>query len=268
MKLVWGKTGDEVELEVLNRDLFYYWHEQSGAQCYSCVPELIADLKIISRDLAFDVKYVNDILARINRRLPLTDTVIWSQAHLNLLHKRWVELQIDIPGIKTFLDLAPSSERNDRATSKVFDDINELIHAIEHRTKFPFRAEQFKSFDNLFVKQIEHMSNQQGNLFLSYNNLGRTCWHKYTNGEHTFTDNDTNNWDTVSTDIVFDLSPIRLQTLPQDYIDLCKQQGVPAVGLELPLAKFKDPVKWDRVKTIFRRNILAGNYFTFDVDNT
>lgn len=260
MKLVWSKTGDEVELEVLNRDLFYYWQEKTGAQPYSCVPDLIADITIIAKDLNEYTNSINRLLSKSGRQLPVTESVVWAQAHLNLLHKRWVEIQQEVPGIKTFLELAQAG------SSRSFDQINEMIHAIEHRTKFPFRADSYKELANPFMDQIEEMSNQQGHLFLSYKNLGRTCWHKYVNGEDTFKDSDTNNWDTLTTDIVFDLSPIRPAGLPKDYVDLCRKQGVPAVGLELPLARIKDP-KWDRLKTIFRKNILANNYFTFAVDN-
>lgn len=260
MKIVWSKTGDEVELEVLNRDLFYYWYDKAGSQLYSSKSDLIADISIISKDLATYVTKVNDLLSKSGRQLPVTESVIWSQAHLNLLHKRWVEIQQEVPGIKTFFELAKAG------SSKDFEHINDLIHAIEHRTKFPFWAENYKEIDNPFIDRIEEMTNQQGHLFLSYKNLGRTCWQKYVNGEHTFSDSDTNNWDVLGNDIVFDLSPIIPQVLPEEYRALCRQHQVPAVGLELPIAKFKEP-KWDRLKTIFRRNILSNNYFVFDVDN-
>ena len=260
MKLVWNKTGDEIELEVLNQDLFYSWLEfinSNKVNSFHCDRRIIEDLYIICKDLKDTVKTVNTLLAKTKRSLPESE-LVYSQAHLNLLHRQWVELQIDVPGIKSFLELS------ENGAGKSFDMINELIHAIEHRCKMPFFTDNQFEFDNLYMSDIEQMSNQIGHIFFSYKNLGRTSWHKYSFGDNNINDRDTNNWTVLSTDIVIDLTPIRSYTLPIDYIDLCRKNNVPAVGLELPLAKFTDSSDWMRLRTIFRKNILtATNNFSF-----
>lgn len=260
MKLVWNKTGDVIELEVLNQNLFYSWLDfinSKGVNTYYCNRETIQDLYIVSKDLRDSLRKVNGLLENTKRSLPESE-ISYSQPYLNLLHRQWVELQMDVPGIKSFLELVESG------SSKEFDLINELIHAIEHRTKFPFFASFYHEFDNPYIDNIAELTNQSGHIFLSYKNLGRTCWHKYSIGDSDFKNRDTNNWDIVGTDIVIDLEPLRKFVLPQDYIDKCNQQGVPAVGLELPLAKFLEPVDWAKLRTIMRKNILKpDNSFSF-----
>lgn len=260
MKLVWNKTGDEIELKVLNQDLFYSWLDfvnSKNVNTFYCHRDIVNDLNIIMRDLNLVTQKTNQRLAKAKRSLPVTE-VTYSQAHLNLLHRRWVELQLDVPGIKTFLEL------HDNRASIEFDEVNELIHAIEHRTKFPFGVAEYCEFSNPCMDQIEEMTNQQGHIFLSYKNLGRTCWHKYVFGDDNLDGADTNNWDILGTDIVVDLTPVRRHVLPQDYIDLCRQHNVPAVGLELPLACFSDPIDWARLRTVMRKNILKpDNSFSF-----
>ncbi len=259
MKLVWSKTGDEIELEVLNQDLFYSWLDyinSKKANVFYCDRDSISDLHVMCRDLKDTVNKVNSLLARAKRSLPDTE-LVYSQAHLNLLHRRWVELQLDVTGIKSFLELSESG------SGKVFDTVNELIHGIEHRSKLPFFSMSYHEFENPCT-DIESMTSQPGHIFFSYKNLGRTSWHKYSFGDSNINDRDTNNWTVLSTDIVVDLTPIRPYTLPNDYIDLCKAHQVPAVGLELPLAKFPDPIDWMRLRTIFRKNILvSSNSFSF-----
>jgi hypothetical protein len=260
MKLVWSKTGDELELEVLNQNLFYSWLDfvnSKNANTFYCDRESIQDLYIISKDLRDVLQKVNDYLHKTNRSLPYSE-LSYGQPYLNLLHRQWVDLQIDVPGIKSFLEL------NKNGSSKEFDLINDLIHAIEHRTKFPFFTSQYHEFDNPYSKDIESMTARPGHIFLSYKNLGRTCWHKYSFGDENYNSRDTNNWDILGTDIVVDISPLRHFILPQDYVDKCKQHGVPAVGLELPLAKFIEPIDWAILRTIFRKNILKPeNSFSF-----
>lgn len=260
MKLVWNKTGDELKLEVLNQNLFYSWLDfvnLKNVNTFYCSRETIQDLYIVSKDLRDSLKGVNALLKKTKRSLPESE-ISYSQPYLNLLHRQWVELQIDIPGIKSFLELAEAG------SSKEFDLVNDLIHAIEHRTKFPFFASSYQEFDNPYLDEIAEMTSQPGHIFLSYKNLGRTCWQKYSIGDNDFKNRDTNNWDILGTDIVIDLVPLREFVLPKDYIDKCKQQGVPAVGLELPLAKFSEPIDWSRLKTIFRKNVLTpANSFSF-----
>lgn len=260
MKLVWSKTGDEIELEVLNQDLFYSWLDYINSikvNSFQCDPTIVEDLRIICKDLKSTLRTVNALLAKTKRSLPESEFV-YSQAHLNLLHRRWVELQNDVPGIKSFLELS------ENGSAKNFDMINELIHAIEHRCKIPFFAVTSAEFDNPCIRDIEEISNKVGHVFFSYKNLGRTSWQKYSFGDSNINDRDTNNWNVLGTDIVIDLTPIRPYTLPNDYIELCKKNKVPAVGLELPIAKFPDPIDWMKLRTIFRKNILTqANDFIF-----
>ena len=194
MKLVWSKTGDELDLEVLNQDLFYYWVgflNSNNLNSFSFEAR-------VRQDMLHDCEHLEELVNEVNKAIEKTKIQLpntfhgYSQAHLNLLHKRWVEMQQNVPTIKTFLAL------KDSKLVHKFDAINHVIHTIEHRLKFLCTTEPSPdNITNPFIKDIEVMSNKVGHIFLSYKNLGRTCWQKYCVGDYTFADSDTNNWETL-----------------------------------------------------------------------
>ena len=98
MKLVWSKTGDELDLEVLNQDLFYYWVgflNSNNLNSFSFEAR-------VRQDMLHDCEHLEELVNEVNKAIEKTKIQLpntfhgYSQAHLNLLHKRWVEMQQNV----------------------------------------------------------------------------------------------------------------------------------------------------------------------------
>jgi hypothetical protein len=257
MKLVWSRTGDELVLDVLNHNLFYYWIEQLETRNLNSFRLEPARIYTIAIKSGFIPKLVEKVNTRLPEdKLPLGDCL--DQNYLNELHREWVKLQLRRPAVKSYLQL------KDTDAAQAFDNINRELHELERLCKYFYQtASPTTVFENPFVQDIEAMTRSHSHIFVSYKNLGRTAWHKWCSGDLNLSDSDTNEYDTIGTDIILDVNPSNGLTLPDAYIQACKSAGVAAVGPELGLARFNLDHGWARVHTLLRRNSQAGTEMKF-----
>lgn len=257
MKLVWSKTGDDLDLDILDSPLVNYWLEQieyKNLNSFSLEPGRLFDISIKTQLLTM-------LVANVNRHLPedaLPEGDCYDQDYLNSLHREWVKIQLRRPSIKSYLAL------KDPELSNSFDEINRELHKIERMCKYFYQTMRpMTVFRNPFMDRVESISQQHSHVFISYKNLGRTAWHKWSVGDTNLNDTDTNEYDLLSTDIILDVSQPAGSSLPKAFIDACSQAGVPAIGPELGLARFNLDRGWASIHTILRRNVQPENFMQF-----
>ena len=121
-KLCWTQTGDAIELEVLNRDVYDYFIEKLNSQSLNRYTVTNFEYASLSQELQHCFgriqKFIRDRLCLTDFDFDLDTS---DQDDLNHLHRQWVKLHQRYPNISKLTD--PTLPRD-------IAHINELIHAI------------------------------------------------------------------------------------------------------------------------------------------
>lgn len=178
------------------------------------------------------------------------------QENLNSLHQRWVKLHKEFPYIKKIFDTKIPG---------ALDRINVLIHSIEGLTHMidAKSSNANEMIPNHFGTNI--LKNGIFNLSVAFQNLGRTSYNKWENGD-TNQDFDLNNFSELSTTLRLRVVPSFQQTLPEQYQKWCNTHNIPCVGKEMPLANFnKLDDNLSRYRQLFYKNsLIENNFFTLE----
>jgi hypothetical protein len=244
MRLFWQSTGDSLRFDPLDEEfaLYYVEHFQKPFHLSSATAK--GELFIKLREC---LDNTNHFLQRF--RLPLFNIPenLYSQDALNSLHEEWVKLQIKHPNLSII------AEKISRECKQDLDDINHIIHDIEGSFLFNYR-----SYD-LVVDQVENifgtdiLRNGRFNIVVHYDNLGRSTFDKWQQGDTNIFDVDTNDYKMIGGRLIFDLTRSYEIPLPEEYITFCNSLKIKPIPDLLPLGNF-DRGELDKARELFLRN--------------
>jgi hypothetical protein len=252
-RLVWTNTGDTIELNPIDGDVYNYFVEQLNQRSINhyTMPDLGYDF--LSKELVTKFDQVQKLF-RNKLKSSAFDFEFDSgnQEHLNTLHRHWVKVHQEFPNIGKLFDTQIPG---------VLDRINKLVHAIEEST-YKFEIESLDStmiIPNPFGTDI--LKHGIFNVSISFNNLGRSSYHKWVNND-TIHDTDTNNFFEFHTTLMLKTLPPVKQSNPPEYQTWCDQHGLPCVGSQMPLANFdKLDNNMLQYRQLFYKNSLIENNF-------
>lgn len=249
-RLIWNKTGDFIDLAVVNCEVYEYFVEnltKHGINQYSMGNLNFDQL----RDELIEKHTLFRDFVRNRLKSNTLDFDIDPSNHddLNKLHRAWVKLHQQYPNIGRVFDSSVLLRIN-----KLIHQIEELSHNVVINTSKPHLC-----FENIFGSKI--LSHGVWNLGIEFNNLGRTSFNKWHNGD-SIADTDTNNFDEIYTQLRIKVIPAREYQLPVSYQNWCNQHGLECVGDCLPLANF-DNIEQNllKYKQLVLTNSLIKNNF-------
>jgi hypothetical protein len=260
-RLVFDKTDDTIDFVAINSDLLNYYVTSVNADDKN-------SFKIQKSELFSNIKYLqkciidtNDFFVNKLKKTTFTEFVntnIYNQTILNRLHMVWVKFQIENPSISTML------EKIDNNLLTKFRDINNILHEIES-TKFlisNFNDYKMWSCENIFQSSIIDFNSY--NLSINFNNLGRSTYNKWINHDDNAYDSDTNDFTTLSGELILKTSKSHTQTAPIEYIEWCQKHNVSAIGHIIGLGNLVQST--ESAQEILSRNIqIESNGITIKV---
>ena len=252
-KLVWSSTGDVIKLNPSNNDVYNYFVEQLNKNNLNRYPMLNLGFVNLSQELQTNFGLAQKLFRnRLNSSAFDFEFDASNQEHLNSLHRRWVKVHQEFPYIGKLFDTQIPG---------VLNRINKLIHAIEGLTQTVEieSPDSTKVIPNPFGTDI--LKYGIFNLSIAFNNLGRTSYNKWINGDTT-QDTDTNNFFEFYTTLRFKTLPPTEQLAPKEYQQWCQTYSIPCVGNQMPLANFdKLDENLLQYRQLFYKNSLVENNF-------
>jgi hypothetical protein len=256
-KLTWSSTGDEIDLIPYNSDLYYYFVDnlnlcqlnqyRSGRLDLDLdeLPKLIDNIGKV-----FTEKFKIDFLKISN--------TVFDQQELNRLHKEWIELHIKYPNLHQIL-----TSINPELSSQL-NRINTIIHTVEEFfDKLVFNTQDSnKNFQNIFGAEV--LTFETVNVFIKFNNLGRSTYNKWLNFDDNAVDIDTNDFNEIYTQLAVTFKRPSGFVAPDEYQTWARQHGTCPFGRTLALANF-DNLQTNLLKyrEMFYKNLqIENNYFT------
>jgi hypothetical protein len=256
-KLVWSSTGDTIELNPINHDVYNYFVDQLNKNNLNHYAMSDLGFLSLSHELQTNFVLVQKLFrTRLNSSAFDFEFDASNQEHLNSLHRRWVKVHQDFPYIAKLFDTQIPG---------VLNSINKLIHAIEDLTQAVEidSPDTTKVIPNPFGTSI--LKYGIFNLSIAFNNLGRTSYNKWLNGD-TAQDTDTNNFSEFYTTIRLKTLPPTEQPAPEEYQEWCQVYGIPFVGNQMPLANFdkvdKNLLQYKQI--IYKNSVIENNFITLE----
>lgn len=263
MKLVFNKTGDELQLTPVNHKLFEYYVDNLNQQdknkffanytgINTALPERLCDI----------YSEINKILDKFKLAFPWEVIDPLDQNILNQLHSHWVMLGVKQPKLLSALRLMGEE------TVQKFRDVNELIHEIENM--FHVNSKNFTSdpwmIPNTFGTDI--LSFDLVNISIVYNNLGRQQYERFRAWDLTWEGRD--EMTTLSGELDINLSRPESRVATTEFTNWCQQQNEKPIGVICPLANFTDLEKnLSKYREMFLNNFYdnfkQSNYFFLTV---
>jgi hypothetical protein len=224
---------------------------------FECVELEMPDVALPMLSEAVDV--INTVLKKFKLDILMDPTSDWLDQHnLNVLHERWVKLQITHKNIVELLLKMPNN------VVKKFHEINALIHTIEKNWNITYINEKTTAWQtpNIFGSDILKFGIWQAEL--TYQNLGRSNYDKWLNYDSNLHDTDTNNFTNFGGQVRFNLTHPVEQTTPLSYVEYCQKHNISPYGNKLPLGNFKNSIT--ELRHIFNKNVnIKNNTITFKV---
>ena len=259
--LVFDKTDDTINFEAINSDLVNYYITSVNADNKN-------SFKIQNSKLSSNIKYLqkciidtNDFFVNKLKKTTFTEFVnanIYNQTILNRLHMVWVKFQIENPSISSML------EKIDSNLLTKFRDINNVLHKIEN-TKFlisNFTSYNMWSCENIFQSSIIDFNSY--NLSINFNNLGRSTYNKWINHDDNAYDSDTNDFTTLSGELILKTSKSHTNTAPIEYIEWCQKHNVLPIGHTIGLGNLVQSTQ-SAQKILYRNMQIESNGITIKV---
>lgn len=259
-KLVWVITGDEVEIQPVDPQIYEYFVsnlDQNQQNRY----------RTRSLELARSIAELTNCLTEVGNLLQTkfginswsTDSVdLLDQACLNHLHTTWVNLHLQYPGIASLSDkILPG-------TGDQLYRINKLIHALEESFNLLHfeTPEPATNFSNPFGPGI--LNFDSSGIRVDYNNLGRSTFNKFKNFDDQINGPDLNDFSEIYTSITVSLARPYTGTAPKEYIDWANSHNIQPHGSTLNLAQF-DKLEENLLKyrkLFYKNSCITDNYFT------
>jgi hypothetical protein len=233
-KLIWKKSGDEIDFSPTFPDLLIYYVDALNASGANSFRLQSTEFK---SDQCTALEKSIQAIAKVSHKIPFVidnwDGDIHDQDYLNLLHKQWVLTGLKYPTMPLLL-------RKMGQLDEDFRDINNLLHKVEESFVYDFvnyDCDQYQ-IDNVFGEKV--LGFDQANLSIGFDNLGRSSWSKFCNFDENITDVDTNNFEKLAGLVHFNLKKPISGNPPPEYVTWCHTHGVPVVGKSLSLGNIVD----------------------------
>ncbi len=249
-KLRWTVTQDAIDLVVIDHRVYDYFKEQLNINSLNQYSVSHLGYATLSQELQESFGKLKNLF-REKLRSSIFDFKFdpSNQFDLNHLHRSWVIAHQQYPTVNKLFEPGFLSR------------INKLIHYIEELTT-PFEistADPYFTMPNIFGTQVLRYGTF--NVTVSFNNLGRSSYNKWINGDQVH-DTDTNNFNEFYTTLRINTNPSIEQTAPSEYVDWCKRNQMPCVGGIMPLANL-DKLEENllQYRQLFYHNALIENNF-------
>jgi len=249
-KLRWNATQDAIDLEVVDHRVYDYFREQLNLHSLNKYTVSHLGYATLSQELQESFGNLQNLFrTKLQSSIFDFDFDPSNQFDLNRLHRSWVKVHRQYPNVGRIFD------------STFLARINKLIHYIEELTT-PFEIttpNPYFSMPNIFGTDV--LKYGTFNVTISFNNLGRTSYNKWLNGDQVH-DTDTNNFNEFYTTLTINTNPSIEQSLPTAYTNWCKQNHMPCVGGIMPLANL-DKLEKNllQYRQLFYKNSLIENNF-------
>lgn len=295
IKVIFDKSGDEIEFEAVNHDLVEYYVEALNSSN-------------LNRFHAFDnITTIKDKILNVHNSLIASDRILRQvdlkgfivpdnlgdyvdQRLLNFLHADWASRFNEVIDVRKNLNHNESSVREiaenlfhslpDELLKnklgpilgiiKKYDEyglLNINIHALEDMfNQCKFQTENYIQLDNTFDKN-KILSNSAMNLKFSFRHLGRTLYNKFLRGDDQLEFKDENNYNELLGFIEINFE--RYQTMPfsQEYLDWCSKNNRTPLGQNLNIGYLTDlDTKLYDYRLILSRNVIDNNFFTLQIN--
>lgn len=244
-KLVWASTGDYIDLDVCDHQLYEYFVFNLNAVKINRYNVEDFGFQALSNELLENfAEFKNFMKTKLKSDVFDFDIDPSNQTDLNRLHRTWVKYQQQHSNITRLFD------------RQTIDRINVVIHEIE---KLTYKIELVtdkpnQCFKNIFDKSV--LKHGLYNLVIDFNNLGRYSYNKWQYNDPV-NDSDTNNFDDIYTTLILQALPSEEYELPTQYRNWCHKHNIECVGSILPLANF-DNTEQNLVK--YRQLILTNSF--------
>ena len=255
MKLVWNRTGDSLDLDPTNQEFAAYWIDcldqcninafklQHSAFDSQWLAELEIHLRTIDRFL--QTKLGIDALAKFYHQDLLDQQV------LNAIHRNWIDL------IQTHPRLVQLLSKNQNLFDH-WNQINKKVHAIEENFVSKYLAKKYWEVPNPFGSDILNFN--LGQIKIIFSQEGRSTFNKWKLFDYNLTDNDTNDFLCVGSEITISLHTPLSYEPPKEYLRFCKANNIDPVGDYLNLANFSNfENDLTRLRHVFVKNINCEN---------
>jgi hypothetical protein len=291
-KLAFDRSGDEIKFHPLNQELLDFYIDQlnsQGLNSFQCKNPQHGS-KILDRiqKLKGCVLEINQWLYELaGLQLEVCDNEQYlDQRILNKMHADWVNSQNLIYDIQKRRKETNFSDLSEKVHSMFPDDIQtpplgvvisklgfgELyrslndphIHMLEvmfNDIKFSVSNSWTKIADNPFDKTL--LTNDQANLSISFNHLGRTLYNKFCNFDTKLEFDDENSFNELLGYVTLSLKPSQTIPLSAEYIAWCKKHNKKPSGDNLNIGNI--PNLYDNItkyRIIVFRNLLSNNKFS------
>ena len=252
MKLVWSKTGDQLDVDVENQQFVDHWFDQMSSAGVTTLYKLKTFHKIIDHNaipLLHAIELVNTYLEKFKidkfKTYTLEDMSLY--ATLNEIHNHWTYLCAEKKMWMFFSNNAPS-------VLAEFDYINNGSHNIE-KIKVVQYSSNWRA-PNKFGTSV--LSFGKWNVSMFYQDLGKSHYHKWLAFDTNFSKNDTSNYKDITGTLEFYLGRAYKDEPPKSYVDFCMAHNIEVVGNVLPIGNFKDV---DKARKMFYTNSnIEQNY--------
>jgi len=258
MKLVWDKTGDFINLEILNHKVFQflieYWKSNNSNKF---LPHTKFSLDITYKKLKKSLKITNKIL-KFFKIDDLEIDLNLDQNTLNLLHEKWVILQRKHPMISALC------EKKFEGGKFHFDNINHQIHILENGFNFLIGNNDLTAIKNNFD---DITTFNFANIYLEYKNPGRQTFDKWINYDNNVYDIDKNDFSEFYGFVNINLNRPYKKLPPPEYIKWCQDRKINAYGDKISLANFENlEYNIKTYRELFLKNFtLSNNYVSFEL---
>jgi len=294
--LIFDKSGDQIAFDPVNIDVLDFYIDQlnqQGLNKFSSCDQQLGQL-MLSRLEAFRscILEVNSWLydlAGIEFEVFELEEYL-DQKLLNKMHADWVNSQSMIYNIQQKRKQSNHSDIAEQIHDMFPDDIQtptlatvvEKIGKLEsygrinepyiHKIESSFNNIQYqvnqlwtKIADNPFSKQI--LTNDQANLSISFNHLGRTLYNKFLNFDNNLEYRDENSFDELLGFVTLSLQQSQTVAFSPEYVNWCNLHNREPIGNVLNIGNI--PNLFDnltRYRKIIFKNLLNQN--SFSIHNT
>ncbi len=291
-RIVFASTGDEIPFIPVNQELLDFYLKQLAEQNLNnflpCNPEF-------GKIILSKIQRLKQCIIEVNTWLydladvkidVLDDEQYLDQHVLNKIHADWVNshnLIYDIQKKRLQLNFSDMAEKihnmfpDDIQTpplgvvldklglATIYNSLNEPhVHGLElmfNYIKFSVSETWIKIVENPFDKKL--LTNDQANLSISFNHLGRTLYNKFCNFDTRLEFDDENSYNELLGYVTLSLQPSQSMPLSPEYVAWCKRHNREPIGNNLNIGNIpnlsEDLAKYRKI--VFR-NLLANNKFS------
>lgn len=215
------------------------------------IDELINDLETC-------VEVVNGFLLKIKEPTILIPQDIEHQNSLNQLHKDWIRVHRNRPGIDNLM------YKIDIDLFDRFHKINDLIHAIESRFTYDLKSQPYWQEQNPF--DLCNDWNEYA-ISINYTDFGKSSYEKWNTRDTNPNDHELNQWTHIGSSLHVDLNNSRPGSAPKDFLAYCNRHKIVPVPPRWPLGNLVDAhADLGQIRRMFNRNLqIKNNFLCFDL---